>query len=145
MMGNPPTISYHTVVSRLQCLDLFRSSPSPLCPSVSFPAPQQANHSSEEAFGRSEEESALSAAERERSSAEAAVDGGAPSPVEPPPSPPRAKDTNQEPPPSAPRAKDTNQTAKLFTPSKLNFSVRTFHSSWASFKMFCQNLPILIT
>lgn len=101
--------------------DLFRSLPLRLFPSVSFPAPQPANHSSEEPFGHSEEESALSAAERE-TSAEAADDGGAPSPAEPPPSPPRAK--------------DTNQTAKLFTPSKLNFSVRAFHSSWPSFQMF---------
>lgn len=86
---------------------LFKSSLTPLLLSVSFPEPQLANHSSEELFGRSEEESALSSV-GERST-EVTVGAGSPSPA-----------------PSPTRAKDTNQTPKLFTPSKLSFSVGTF-------------------
>lgn len=102
-------------------LSVFTSGPSPLFPSVSFPAPQPAEPSSEEPPGFSEQESVLSAVEGQ-SSAEAAFGGGEPSPSEPPP--------------SSPRTRNTNQTAKLFTPSKLNFSVRTFQWRWSLFQMF---------
>lgn len=95
-------------------LSLFRSWPS-LFPSISFPAPQPANTSSEEPLGCSEEESVPREVKGQSS------DSGEPSPAEPPP--------------SAPGPRNTNQTAKLFTPSKLNFWVRTCQSSWVSFNV----------
>lgn len=90
--------------------------------SVSFPEPQLANHSSEELFGHSEEESALSSV-GERST-EVTVGAGSPSPT-----------------PSPTQAKDTNQTTKLFTPSKLSFSVGTFlrHKFLPADNPFCHS------
>lgn len=107
---------------------LFKSSLTPLLLSVSFPEPQLANHSSEELFGRSEEESALSSV-GERST-EVAVGAGSPSPT-----------------PSPTRAKDTNQTPKLFTPSKLSFSVGTFlrHKSLPGENPFCQLFELFVS
>lgn len=79
---------------------------------VSFPEPQPANHFSEEPFGCSEEESAFSSVGQR--STEVTVGACVPSPP-PPPSP------------SSPaQVKETTQTPKLFTPSKLSFTVRTF-------------------
>ncbi|CAN9514686.1 unnamed protein product [Ophioblennius macclurei] len=72
-----------------------------------FPEPQPANHSSEEAFGRSEEESALSS-EGQRSPEVATIRTRTPSPP-PPPSPPSP-------------AKEKAPAPKLFTPSKLTFA-----------------------
>lgn len=71
--------------------------------SVSFPEPQAANYSSEELFGRSREEGQRSTVVTVRACT---------------PSPP--------PPPSPTQVKETPQTPKLFTPSKISFSVRTF-------------------
>ncbi|XP_044060898.1 LOW QUALITY PROTEIN: palladin [Siniperca chuatsi] len=71
-------------------------------PVADFPEPQPANHSSGEAFGRSEEESALSS-EGQRSP-EVTVRACTPSPPLPPSPPP------------------PTQTPKLFAPSKLNFT-----------------------
>ncbi|XP_047440881.1 myopalladin isoform X2 [Mugil cephalus] len=76
-------------------------------PAADFPEPQPANYSSEEPFGRSEEESALSS--EGQKSPEVIFRACTPSP--PPPSPP---------PPAQVREKAP--TPKLFTPSKLNFA-----------------------
>ncbi|KAG7223610.1 hypothetical protein INR49_028503 [Caranx melampygus] len=73
-----------------------------------FSEPQPANHSSEGAFARTEEESALSL-EGQRS-AEVVVRAYTPSPPTPPSPPPPAQ------------VKEKAPTPKLFTPSKLNFT-----------------------
>lgn len=75
-----------------------------------FPEPQPLNHSSEEPFGRSEEEYALSS--EDQRSPEVTVRACTPSPP-PPPSP--------SPPPLA-QVKEKAPAPKLFTPSKLSFT-----------------------
>ncbi|XP_029367748.1 myopalladin isoform X2 [Echeneis naucrates] len=76
-------------------------------PVTDFPEPQPANHLLEGAFGRSEEESALSS--EDQRSPEVVLQAFIPSfPV--PPSPP------------PPEVKEKTPTTKLFTPSKLSFS-----------------------
>ncbi|XP_072252329.1 myopalladin isoform X2 [Leuresthes tenuis] len=77
-------------------------------PAADFPEPQAANHSSEEPFGRSEEESALSSEGQRSPEVTARVCTPSPSP---PPSPP---------PPA--QVKEKVPTAKLFAPSKLSFT-----------------------
>lgn len=100
-------------LSLLSNISKYPNLPTCLISSVRFPEPQLANHSSKEPFGRSEEESVLSS-EGQRTP-EITVLSFTPSPP-PPPSP-------SPPPPT--EIKDTNQTPKLFTPSKLSFTVRT--------------------
>ncbi|XP_030594926.1 palladin [Archocentrus centrarchus] len=77
-------------------------------PVADFPEPQLANQSSEEPFGRSEEECALSS-EGQRSP-EVTVRACTSSPTPPPSPPPLAQ------------AKEKAPAPKLFTPSKLNFT-----------------------
>ncbi|KAM3612052.1 uncharacterized protein V6R79_001862 [Siganus canaliculatus] len=86
------------------------SPPDDNIPVADFPEPQSAVHSSDEAFGRSEEESALSSEGKE--SAEVTVQAFTPNPPPPPPTPPL-------PPPVV---KETNQAPRLFTPSKISFT-----------------------
>ncbi|KAF1384359.1 hypothetical protein PFLUV_G00117500 [Perca fluviatilis] len=76
---------------------------------TSFPEPQPANHFSEELFGRSGEESALSS--EDQKSPEFTVRARTPSPLPPPAS---------SPPPT--QVKEKSQTPKLFTPSKISFT-----------------------
>ncbi|XP_051810931.1 myopalladin, partial [Acanthochromis polyacanthus] len=84
------------------------SPPEDSIPVADFPERQPANHSSEEPFGRSEEESAFSS-EGQRSP-EVIVQACTPSPPPPPsPLPPE-------------QVKEKAQTTKLFTPSRLTFT-----------------------
>ncbi|XP_031135963.2 palladin isoform X2 [Sander lucioperca] len=77
-------------------------------PVADFPEPQPANHFSEELFGRSGEESALSS--EDQRSPEFTVRARTPSPL-----PPLA-------PPPQTQVKEKTQTPKLFTPSKISFT-----------------------
>ncbi|KAM7417126.1 hypothetical protein PAMA_016978 [Pampus argenteus] len=77
-----------------------------------FPEPQPINHSSEEPFGHSEDEYALSL--EDQRSPEVTVQACTPSPP-PPPSP-------SPPPPPPAQVKEKTPTPKLFTPSKLSFT-----------------------
>ncbi|XP_074530400.1 palladin [Halichoeres trimaculatus] len=78
-------------------------------PIANFPEPQLDNHSFEEHFGHSQEETVLNSVSQR--SLEVTVEACTPSPPSSP-----------TPPQSPTEVKETNKTPKLFTPSKLNFS-----------------------
>lgn len=114
-----PTLGYEILIilasiipilESVTCFTIYK-----LFVSFSFPEPQPINHCSEEPFSRSEEEYALSP--EDQRSPEVTILACTPSPPPPPsPSPPL---------PPPPEVKEKTTTPKLFTPSKLSFTVRT--------------------